>query len=980
MAMKGFLYGQTEYNLLNNSIHLKDYIQMAKKSNFTFLSMTDKSLYGSYKFYQECIKNELKPIIGIEISYMDEDSFISKLLAYALNEDGYKNLLKISTYLATNEQPYGLDFLAPYKNGIAFIMVYNDSILERYHYSKAFDELNRKLIQCNQFFDFYIGYSYTNRLDRLNANQEIRVYAQNLGIRTIPLHNCRYLIEEDSIVYEALTQIYGKPVELKDYEDYSFDCDPILTNEVIAFVNRVQLNLYPKQFYLPAYPNTKGATAIEYLSSLCKKGLYRRQKGNVTAEYEKRLNYELSVIHKMGYSDYFLIVWDFIRYAKKKNILVGPGRGSGAGSLVAYCLGITEIDPLKYDLLFERFLNPERISMPDIDTDFPDTSRDEVIQYVYELYGAKHVCYISAFNTFQIKSSIRDLGRIRKIENHRLNEIIRMVEANTNYDELLKQFTSRPDMYEFLYIIRGLDGLPRHISTHAAGIIICSTPLDDIIPLQEGLNGLYQSQLEAIDLEKIGLLKMDFLGIRNLTIIEEVMKNIPNFSMDRLREIPLNDMKTYELLQRADTLGVFQLESDGIRRVLLNLKPERFEDLVAVLALYRPGPMDNIDEFIARRHGKRFSYEHPVLEPILKSTYGIIVYQEQIMQIAQSFAGFTLGQADLLRRAISKKDEKQLIAQKEAFIQGAIRNGYSLEVAKHIYDYFLKFNNYGFNKSHAVAYGLVSYQMAYFKANYFTIFISKILNNVIGATKTMVSYIRYAKAHQVRTYKPNVNISTNRFEVNQLGLFMPLQAIHSIGESITLDIVKEREKNGLYQSFQDFKERTKVNQSVLEALIFSGALDVFGLTKRKMIDAKDSINEIFARHLEDKIEEEQEYEFSFLQQQELFYLGFNISYDIYQNLSKYQQQYHAAFLEKRTGRSIGAFETLKEIMTKKKEPMLVGSFHDSIQSMNFVLFPQEYKRYIGKIKQGRLYVIEYTMRIDEKTKQNQLILKNVIEC
>ncbi|MDE6655363.1 MAG: DNA polymerase III subunit alpha, partial [Anaeroplasmataceae bacterium] len=416
-------------------------------------------------------------------------------------------------------------------------------------------------------------------------------------------------------MYEALTQIAGEPVKVKEYEDYSFDRDPLLTEEIEDFVNQIHLELYPKKFYLPAYPNTKGASAIEYLKSLCSKGLYRRLKGRVLPNYQERLNYELSIIDKMGYSDYFLIVWDFILYAKKKGILVGPGRGSGAGSLVAYCLGITEIDPLEYDLLFERFLNPERISMPDIDTDFPDTSRDDVIKYVNELYGDKHVCNISAFNTFQIKSSIRDLGRIRKIDSSRLNEIIRLVEANPNYDSLLQQFINRPDIYEFLYIIRGLDGLPRHISTHAAGVIISSQSLDDIIPLQEGINGLYQSQLEATDLEKIGLLKMDFLGIRNLTIIDEVMNNIPNFSMEKLRDIPLDDKKTYQLLQRADTLGVFQLESEGIRRVLYKLKPERFEDLVAVLALYRPGPMENIDEFIARRHGKKFNYEHPVLEP-----------------------------------------------------------------------------------------------------------------------------------------------------------------------------------------------------------------------------------------------------------------------------------------------------------------------------------------------------------------------------
>lgn len=978
--MKGFLYGQTEYNLLNNSIHLKDYIEAAKAANFTFLSMTDKYMYGSYKFYQECVKNNLSPIIGIEIEYMDEDSLISKLLAYAMNEEGYKNLLKISSFLAINEKPFGLDFLSSYKSGLSFIMVFNESILERYLYSKATNELKNKLISLNQSFSFYVGYSYTNRLDRLNENQSICKIALELGVKTIPLHNCRYLIEEDIQVYEALTQIGGHAKEIKDYEDYSFDNHPLITEELTNFINQIHLNLYPKKFYLPSYPNTKGESAISYLNALCAKGLYRRCQGRVKPEYQNRLNYELSVIEKMGFSDYFLIVWDFIRHAKKNNILVGPGRGSAAGSLVSYCLGITDIDPLKYDLLFERFLNPERISMPDIDTDFPDTYRDEIIQYVNQLYGAKHVCYISAFNTFQIKSSIRDLGRIQKIDTLRLNEIIRMVEANPNYDELLQQFISRPELYKFLYIIRGLDGLPRHISTHAAGIIICSTSLDDIIPLQLGLNHVYQSQFEATDLEKIGLLKMDFLGIRNLTIIDEILKNIPDFTMERLRAIPLNDKNTFSLLQKADTLGVFQLESEGIRRVLLNLKPERFDDIVAVLALYRPGPMENIDEFIARRHGKPFTYEHPVLEPILKSTYGIIVYQEQIMQIAQSFANFTLGQADLLRRAISKKDEAQLKAQEAAFLNGAMNRGHSLETAKQIYRYFLKFNNYGFNKSHAVAYGLVSYQMAYLKANYFKIFISKILNNVIGATKTMVSYIQYAKAHHVITYKPNINISTNQFEVTKLGMFMPLQAIHSIGESTTQEIVRERKKNGLFKNISDLRERTNINESVMEALIYSGALDGFGMTKKQMIEAKDSLNEIFARHLEDKIEDVTEFEFSHLQKMELHYLGFNLSYDIFINLEPLQRSFQAGYLNQKTGRAIGAFEDSKQIMTKKNEPMLVGKFKDSFSVLNVVIFPTEYKRLQFEIKENKLYCIDYTIRLDEKTKKEQLIIKNVIEC
>lgn len=979
--MKGFLYGQTEFNLLNNAIHLADYIETAKRNSFTFLSMTDKNLYGCYKFYQKCIEHGIQPIIGLEVEYIDDDNFHSKIIVYAMNNLGYRNLLKLSTYLNTNEMPNGLSFLEEFKENLAIISVFNESILERLFISHGFDELNDKLKELNHSFDFYVGYSYTNRLDRKNSNQEFKTYANARNIKTIPLHNCRYLIYDDVIIYEALTQIGGTPVIVKEYEDYSFDENPFMTEEIENFINRIHLELYPKKFYLPVYPNTKGASALEYLTMLCSKGLYRRCKGNVPPKYQQRLNYELSVIDKMGYSNYFLIVWDFILFAKKKKILVGPGRGTGASSLVAYCLGITEIDPLKYDLLFERFLNPERISMPDIDTDFPDDHRDEVIQYVNQLYGAKHVCNISAFNTFLVKSSIRDLGRIRKVDSARLNELIHLVENTTDYAQLLDTFKNRDNKdYEFLYIVKGLEGLPRHISTHAAGVIISSMVLDDVIPLQEGMNGLYQSQFEATDLEKIGLLKMDFLGIRNLTIIDEIIKQIPDFSIEKLRQVPLDDKKTFALLQNADTLGVFQLESDGIRRVLQKLKPEKFDDLVAVLALYRPGPMDNIDEFIARRHGKPFTYLHPILEPILKSTYGIIVYQEQIMLIAQRFANFSLGQADILRRAISKKDEVQLKKQEQSFILGAIQNGFSKEVAELIYDYFLKFANYGFNKSHSVAYGVLSYQMAYLKANYFNIFISKILNNVIGATKTMVGYIQYAKSHNVMTLKPNVNISTHIFEVRKMGMFMPLQSIHSIGEAITFDIVNEREKNGLFKNFQDFKNRIRPSESMLEALIYAGALDCFGISKKQMISAKDSFNEIFIKHLEDMIEDTSEFDFKHLQQKELEYLGFNLTYNLFKNIEAKHLKYHATYIQGYAGKTIGTFEKLKKVLTKNKEEMVVGSFSDGRSLVSFVLFPKELKSLKTELEYNQLYRIEYTMRMDQKSNQNQLIIKNVIEC
>ncbi len=977
--MKGFLYGQTEYNLLNNTIHLEDYIQKAKENSFTFLSITDKNLYGVYKFYKACKKHQITPVVGIEITYVDIDQYPSRMLAYCLNDIGYKNLIKLTTYLNTNPIPTSFGFLREYTEGLAFILVYEESIIKRLYTSNPNSNLVEQLKAYSDLKEFYVGYSKTNYLSVEDSIDEALQFLHLHQIKTLPLHNCRYLNPQDKIIYEALTKIGGSEIKVKNTEDFSFPTTPVLNSEVEQFIQKIHLNLFATKANLPKFPNTKGLTAEAFLKNLCGKGLYRRLKGKIPPIYQNRLLYELEVIHKMGYEDYFLIVWDFILYAKKNEILVGPGRGSAAGSLVAYCLGITEIDPLKYNLLFERFLNPERISMPDIDTDFPDIFRDQIISYVHQLYGHNHVCYISAFSTFLIRSAIRDLGRIQKIEGERLDEIIRLTEEASDFNALLRQFENREEIYNLLYIVKGLENLPRHITTHAAGIIISSDPLTDIVPLQEGINGVYQSQLEAHDLEEIGLLKMDFLGIRNLTILSDVIHQIPNFTMDTLRSIPLDDKKTYSLLASADTLGIFQLESTGIKRVLFHLKPTCFDDLVAVLALYRPGPMENIDEFIARRHGKKYSYLHSILEPILKSTYGIIVYQEQIMQIAERFAGFSLGQADLLRRAISKKQEDALKLMKRDFLIGAQRQGYSSTLANEIYDYILKFANYGFNKSHSVAYGLLVYQMAYLKANYFHIFISKILNNVIGSASTLFSYITYAKEHHVIVYKPNVNISTNIFEVRSVGIFMPLQAIKGIGEAITNTIVDERGTNGLFKDYRDFKSRTTLNSTILEALIFAGAFDCFGITKKQMMDEKEVYSDIFAKHLIDRIEDHTEYSFQELQRKEYEYLGFNLEYDVFNTIEEKHKSTKTTYIKQNIGKAVISFQHQHEIKTKKEEHMLVGELSDGKTTFDFVIFPSDYKK-IKSIENNKLYLIDYSIRKDPKSNQNKLYIKSVIEC
>ena len=723
---------------------------------------------------------------------------------------------------------------------------------------------------------------------------------KNYGYKCLPLHKTLYLESNDYEVYNALCDIEGNNNKVLEIDDFSF---PKTLEEFSGYedlfvelenvISQIDLVIFNKKIDLPHFPNNKSISSKDYLVGLCNKGLQKRlTQNNIsdTATYQQRLQFELDVIHNMGYDDYFLIVWEFIKYAKQSDILVGPGRGSAAGSLVAYCLGITEVDPIKYNLLFERFLNPQRISMPDIDTDFPDDKRDSVIAHVRDFYGKTHVCNISAYGTFQVKSSIRDLARVWKWDNELTSELVNIA-MNKTYEEILEMFKGREDILKLFRIAKKLENIPRHISTHAAGIILSGEELKNIIPLQEGLNGLYQSQFEASDLEKIGLLKMDFLGIKNLTMINDMLNEIPQISKRQLYDLSLSDQKTYQILQKADTLGIFQLESQGIRQVLAKLKPVCFEDLVAVLALYRPGPMDNIDEFIQRNHGKPFEYLHPSLKPILASTYGIIIYQEQIMQIAQLFANYSLAEADLLRRAVSKKDEATLLIERNKFIERSVQNGYTLEVANQIYDYIDKFANYGFNRSHSVAYAMVSYQMAYLKANHFPIFMSNILNNVISSKETLRDYITYANHNGLKICKPNINISTNKFISTPNGVFIPLQVIFGVGEVFARQIIEERNK-GLFLSFDDFKLRCQsfINSKHMEALIYSGALDLFSKTKKNMIDDKEAYQSIIDRHLDGIIEENTEFDEEHLTIMEEKYLGFNLEYSPFRYLVELRQK------------------------------------------------------------------------------------------
>lgn len=966
--MKGFLYGQTEYNMLKNSARLNDYLDSAVAHGFDFLSLTDSNMYACYKFYTGCKAKGIKPIIGLEYTILDEDNLRTKCLLYAKNKEGYKELCKISS-LVKIEEMNSFDSIKEYKN-IYFVFPFFESIFERLF--KKISEPTAKVI-LDEYLNIvkalggFIGLSYTNRIKDNPLVNAFHSYMNEFGLKALPLHQMRYLKPEDSIVYECLTKIDGNPVALDEFDDYSFLENPKDDKVLDEFIASIDLKLFEDKILLPHYPNTKGKTAYEYLGYLCHKGLEKR--GFYKEPYLSRLNYELSVIHKMGYDDYFLIVWDFICYSKTNHILVGPGRGSAVGSLVAYTLGITEINPLEYGLLFERFLNPERVTMPDIDTDFPDKDRDKVIEYVKEFYGEKHVCSITAFGTFQVKSSVNELSKVFGIEPDRVKKIVDMIQSR-GYDKLLEAYKG-DELYDFLYCAKGIENLPKHISTHASGIIFAEEVLDDIVPLSLGAGNILQSQYEAEDLEKIGLLKMDFLVLSNLSLIDAMIKDIPGYSVDKFRKIPLDDPHVYKLLRAGDTLGIFQMENQGFKNALREVAPTDFSDVVAMNALYRPGPMQSIPDYARRKNGEPFSYLHPDLEPILKETYGVIVYQEQIMKIAQKFAGYSLGEADLLRRAVSKKKADLLKEMSVSFITRAIKNGYSRDIAEQIYDLIYRFADYGFNKSHSVAYALFAYKMAYLKVHYFNSFMSNIMNHVISSKDTLARYIAYAKARGLVTLKPNINVSKDTFVFLDNWLYLPLKVIKGIGDNIVSEILKEREERGIFRNFDDFIERCHPSKSTLEGLVYSGALDVLGKSKLSMLESQNKQQQIFNKYIKGKIDTDTEYDFEVLKEKEKEYIGINLQYNLFISIDELYVKYKsiplAKLKEKVYSNTIAAFQDLKEIKTKKGELMLLGSLEDDKSTIRFTIFPKVYGQIpYGTIVKNKLFVMRGTLEYDNK--------------
>jgi len=962
---------KTSYSILNSLNDIKKIVSLAVEYGYTSLAITDEcNMFGVMEFYIECKKNNIKPIIGIELLLND-----TIFLLYAKNNLGYKNIIKLSTIISDRELTF--EDIEKYKDNLILVL--------------PFSFYNEKI--WNIYDDKFIGYSKIEEQSKIQHKK-------------ILINNVCYLHQKDYIYLDYAKMIKDGKI-IGEYELNTNIGRHLLTQEEIKMltteedienikyiVDSCNVELTYTEGLLPVYD--KNINSKEYLHNLALKGLNKRLNKEIPNEYYKRLEEELKVISEMGFNDYFLIVYDYILYAKKNNILVGPGRGSAAGSLVSYVLGITDIDPIKYNLLFERFLNKERITMPDIDIDFDATKRQDVIDYVIEKYGEKKVVGIITFNTLGAKQVIRDVGRVLNIKPSIIDTLAKLCSNNLtiSYKEnqnLRKLITNSDELKKLYDISLHLEGLPRHISVHAAGVVMSKYDIDETIPLYKNQLGMYVSAFSKDYLEQLGLLKMDFLGISNLTLIDEVINNIrkdTNLNIT-FQNIPMNDTKTFELFKSGETDGIFQFESPGMIKFLKKLKAKNFEDIYAAISLYRPGPMESIPEYLKRRAGNiKIDYLHENLKDILKETYGIIIYQEQIMQIACTMAGYTLGEADILRRAMSKKKESILLKEKEKFLSGSINNGYDEETALKIYNLILKFANYGFNKSHAVAYSVIAYKMAFLKTHFYSYFMLSLLTNSINNENKTNIYISKLRQKNIQVLSPDINLSDSNYIIKNKNIICPLSIIRNVGMNITNTILTEREKKP-FENFIDFVKRTynkSVNRKVLESLILSGAFSSFGYNKKTLIMNLDNIinyAELSSDNTLIQLEEPIIDIVTEYTKDELINIEFN-TFGFYLSshpVSKYKKEnsLNTLMLEENLGKYINLIvevTNIKEIMTKNNDVMAFVKGSDEFKQIDITFFPKTYKENNNLTNHD---IINVYGKIEKRLDSYQIIASKIIK-
>lgn len=903
------LHVHTEYSLLDGSSKIKELIAMTKDLGMDSIAITDHGvMYGVIDFYREAIANDIKPIIGCEVyvaarkrtdkdPQLDASSYHLVLLAE--NNIGYQNLMKLVSIGFVEGFYYkpriDLELLEQYNEGIIALSACLGGHVQNKILTVSYDKAKEVALNYQRIMgegNFFLELQDHGYKEQKQVNQELVRMSKETGIPLVATNDIHYTYKEDQAAHDILLCIQtNKKVNDEDrmrykggqfylkspdemYELFPYAKDALKNTYDIA--QRCHVDFEFGVTKLPKYDIPEGYDASSYLRKLCTEGLHARY-SDPTDDIKERLEYELSVIEEMGYVDYFLIVWDFIKYAKDHDIMVGPGRGSAAGSIVAYALRITDIDPIKYNLIFERFLNPDRVSMPDIDIDFCYERRQEVIDYVVEKYGEEKVAQIITFGTMAARAVIRDVGRALDLPYAQVDKVAKMIpfELGITIGKALKINRELADIYnedeETKYLLdmsMRLEGLPRHSSTHAAGVVICQEPVMEYVPLNAN-DGAITTQFTMTTLEELGLLKMDFLGLRTLTVIQNAVKLIKHRGIEiDIDHMDYHDAAVYELIGSGKTEGIFQLESAGMKNFMKELKPNSLEDIIAGVSLYRPGPMDFIPKYIKGRHSQgNIEYTCPELEPILQPTYGCIVYQEQVMQIVRDLAGYTLGRSDILRRAMSKKKAKVMEKERKNFIYGneeeqvigCINNGISEKVANQIYDEMIDFAKYAFNKSHAACYAVVAYQTAWLKKYYPVEFMAALLTSVMYHGSKVSEYIGTCRHMDIALLPPDVNEGYANFSVSEGKIRYGLAAIKNVGRGAIKGLVAERKANGPFESITDFCERlgSEINKRMLESLIKAGAFDSLKGSRKQYMHAykaiMDSIIQTKKRSIEGQI-------------------------------------------------------------------------------------------------------------------------------
>ena len=1054
------LHVHTEYSLLDGFSPIEKLLDKVEELQMKSIAITDHgSMFGTVKFYKECKKRNIKPIIGCEIYTTNKDhkiknpenKFYNHLVLLAKNQTGYSNLMKIVSLGYVEGFYYkprvDKDTLRKYSEGIIALSAclkgeVQESLI-RYGYDKAKDVA--KELKDIYGEDFYLELQNHSSREDMVVMENIPKIANELDIGLVCTNDVHYIEKEDYKIHNILICLQtGKTIEeenkmsyipgeffLRSEEqmrDLFIDYPEAIENtKKIAEMCNVELEF--GNLHLPYFAIPDGFTNSSYLKKLVFDGLEKRfANDDRLEEAKKRCEYELSVIEKMGYVDYFLIVWDFIRFAKSQDIPVGPGRGSAAGSIISYCLEITDINPLDYNLIFERFLNPERVSMPDIDIDFCYERREEVIDYVVNKYGEDKVAQIVTFGTMAARNAIRDVGRVLAMDFKTVDDTAKKVPnlLNINIDKSLeispefrKAYEENRDVKKLVDVARRVEGMPRHTSTHAAGVVISKLPIMEYVPLAINKDAVI-TQFNMTELEELGLLKMDFLGLRTLTVISDCMKYIKkNKDIDvSFEDMNENDPKVLSMFTVAQTLGIFQFESQGMRNFLKELKPTKFDDLIAANALFRPGPMNEIPTYIHNKHNEEdVEYLSPLLEDILKPTYGTIVYQEQVMQIVQKIAGFSLGEADNLRRAMSKKKmkvmedgRKEFIFGKEdedgnILIEGAIRRGVEEDVANKIYDLMIDFAKYAFNKSHSAAYSLVAMRTAWLKYYYPVEFLAALISSVMGNTSQLSLYIEEARRLDIKIEAPDINYSLDKFDVEDNSIIYGLKAIKNVGTNLIDQTIISRNENGKFKSFRDFveriyaKDKSAINKRSIESLIKAGAFTSLGETRatlmlqyQSIIDSVQSglknnvpgqsnLFDMFESNDDDDRDDftrREEFDKSELLRMEKEVLGIYLSdhpLRAYSNIiGKYSNfstgdleddAYNEKNFDGKRVKVVGIVESINKKFTKNQKIMEFVKFEDLYGTMELIVFPQKYEQYSDILNEDEILIVSGRLNIIE---------------